>query len=265
MNLPDDYTVVGPDGQCMNFDSLDEIMKNPMMADSILHMAGIAVEKKWQIFERTTTDLVFSLRAHGNISNVEDVVVVFIDELFKALTPFHQLYAKVFEHNPIDYSAVTNMRTEIAQMQNKFLPGLPLEGMLSAFVSVVPNTVGINIVDIGMAYQSLMFFHDKVQAAKTFPPETIEASREHFVRMSHEGWTNLLTSVSQTCKAELPTEVVPRAIREAREYRRLVREGLDRNKACDEAFKVIRQAGSKEAFYAWFDKEFNIDSEQAAE
>ena len=259
MNLPDDYTVMGPNGQHMNCGSLDGIMKIPMLADGILNMAATGVQNKWKGFENRSADAILSLRAHGRISKVEDIVIVFIDELFKHLTPFHHLYAKVFDGEPVDYAAITNMRMDIAQLKNKYLPGLPAGQIIGPFVAAIPNTIGLNVVDLGMAYQSLMFFQEKARIAAVFPPDMLEANRANFLKISGECWESLLGSVTAACKVEIPIEIAQRAKLESREYDRLVREGVERTAACEAAVTSVRQAGSKEAFYGWFDKEFGID------
>jgi hypothetical protein len=261
MHLNDDYIVIGPNGQHINCGSLDGIMKVPILAEGILNMAGNAVGATWQGFEHKTTEAILSLRAHGKINKVEDIVIVFIDELFKALTPFHNLYAKAFECEPIDYAEITNMRIDIAQMRNKFLPGLPATKMIHTFISMMPNTLGLNVIELGTAYQALMFFQDKAKRAATFPVAQLEASRENFLHVSHESWEQLLTNVSTTCKIAIPTEIDQRTKTECREFDRLVREGVERTHACDEALKVARQVGSKDAFNGWLDKEFGIDTE----
>jgi len=261
MNLPDDYTVMGPNGQHMNCGSLDGIMKIPMLADGILNMVANDVRNKWEGFQHKTVDSILTLRAHGRISKVEDVIVIFIDELFKNLTPFHSLYTKVFEREPIDYATITNIRTYIAQLKNKYLPGLPAEQMICPFVSVLPNTIGLNVVDVGMAYQALMFFHEKARQAAVFSPELLEANRENFLKISSGSWRDLLATVTFACKTEIPEEVARRSKSESREYDRLVREGVERNAACEAALTTVRQAGSKNTFYGWFDKEFDIDTD----
>lgn len=252
------YMMQSGDGKLIPVNSLDEVLKDPKVANSLMTQVAMEVSNQWVSFDGMARDVMLSLRAHGRICGVEDVAVIFVKELFNTLMPLHTQYARVFDDAPLDYPQIKQHRGELNQLKTKYLKGLP-EGILRVMVPNLPDVFMQELVELGTAYQSLMYIHNKCKVA--FDKEHMDESRENYIRLCTECWENLMKSILDASLNLVPQPIASRSEREAREYNRLIREGLNAETAYSEAMKTVNAAGSKEGFYKSMDVEFKIDAD----
>ena len=245
------------DMKVMSFESMEAMMKNPQIAKGFMNMAAGNVQHRWTDMIKMTLDALMTLRSHGHIEGVEDIMRIYVEEVVSKLAPVHQQYAQVFENNPIDYAAVKAARDEVKTVYAKYVSGVDAKSMVAGLMAAVPTALTGAVMDLGTAYQNLMFVHNKAKAGLKL--EALEQNREYFIKISRDSWDDMMKAITDVSHTDVPEDIVARSEREHREFERLIREGLSRDVAIQESVKTVSKIGSKESFYNWFDKEFGID------